>query len=80
MLATERNIHNWLHDSVSFMSICTFSLSAVKWMVVVPLFDFNVPFFIFSGAGKTGWPDCAKMSVIFSAIASHFPRVSSIVS
>ena len=63
MLATERNIHNWLHDSVSFMSICTFSLSAVKWMVVVPLFDFHVPFFIFSRAGKTGWPDCAKMSV-----------------
>ena len=77
---TERIMHNWLHDSVSFMSICTFSLSVVEWMVVVPLFDFNVPFFIFSVAGKTGLPDCAKMSVIFSAIASHFPRVLTIVS
>ena len=35
---------------------------------------------MFSTGGKTGCPDCAEILVIFSAIASHIPRVSAMVS
>ena len=49
-------------------------------MEVFPTLDVGVRSFIFSAAGYTGCPDCAKMSVIFWAIACHLPRVSAIVS
>ena len=40
-------MHDEEHDSMSVMSICTFPAPPVKWMVIIPPFLFNVPFFIF---------------------------------